>query len=1486
MSTTSNSSVRRPWPRALALAASIAAVAAVAGAGAPGAAIAAVEPGAAVAAQASAPSVEQAVRDALAGGEQPAVIVKFRGKADLSGAYAIADRDARATFVYEALTRFASSQQRQAQQTLASQFHLSAEARDYTVLWIDNSIAISRLSDAMLAELAADPNVESIRTQKVIPLPQEPEAEEAAPWMPNDAVSSLAHIKVPDVWALGYKGAGIVVANIDAGVRYTHRSLVDKYRGNLGGGTFDHNYNWYDPYNHSAAPRYTDAHGSHTMGTMVGDGGTATTQIGAAPDAKWMACIGFGLSGAGATDAGLLECGQWTLAPYPTSGTGTPDPTKHPDVVNNSWGDCGRSYDSWYENVIEGWIAAGIAPVFSNGNASNCGYPSNPPLNTVGNPARSGKVLGIGSTGTTNGSYASHSNKGPTDNPNPGLPTYPDPAGFPNVKPNVVAPGVSIYSASSTSDTAYYLNTGTSMSAPAASGVIALMWSAASCLKGDYARTGTILMQTATRIPVATGSPADGPGNVPNQATGWGEIDALAAVNAGIAACAGGDVPPTVATAFAPASVAVDADSVATITLGNANATAATLTADLVDALPAGLVAASASTTCGGTASSTAGEIRLAAGATIPASGSCTITANVHASAAGSYVNTIAAGALQTDKGDNATAASATLTVTGGGTDPNVVCSGPLGTSIPQTFDGLYINFVTGQTGTSEVPGFDFNPYLNSGNLQFYWGGSASGNGGVVAAANGPYLVLAPGAEIGPSSVFSVTTTATANFVAGVDGYLGVKFVNEGTGRTNYGYLHLQTTAPNGFPATIVDYCYNKAGDPITIAGSSGGAAPTVAKAFAPASVAAGTPSTLTITLANTQATPATLGAALTDTFPSGLAVAPTPAAATTCTGGSGVSATAGSGSVTLAAGAKIPAGGACTVTVAVTAAAAGSYANTIAAGALQTDLGNNAAAANATLTVTGGSGGDPVAAVTPNPLSLTVEAGASGSTPLHIANTGGGTLTYSIAESAASHASPSSYKTARAAKRLDAAPGRTMKLQRSLAGGSGFFGKPVLLDDTTISQMADNTPGDEGVSCGAQDGSSTSDNSWWRRFYFNEHPQVGASANVTAVTISAGSEGPNGVPVTINLYTIAHSTPVDTIPTSGLTLIGSGSGTVDSGGVSVTIPVTGLVDDTAGKDLVVEYHIDGADGGQFAPGANATAETHPTFLSSTACGVDEPTTAADIDFPDFHLTMVVHIGEGGTPSGCQNPSDVPWLSETPVSGSVAAGASADVTVSANAGSLVAGSYSANLCVTTNDPAQPLITVPVSLTVTPGAITDRLFCDGFDGTACDGGGTPGDIVTGTIDQPVVKSGDGSTFDFVTGTYAGYAEGRIDDLNLYYLTGTAQREPGMYVYWYGDAVPEEFQGLVGGVVAKPGDTDFAVLQSGATIGPSSPVSAASVIMSNWLATSDGYIGIAFYNEQTNAVNYGYIHMTTTAPEGFPARVLEYAYDKSGAAITIP
>ncbi len=129
---------------------------------------------------------------------------------------------------------------------------------------------------------------------------------------------------------------------------------------------------------------------------------------------------------------------------------------------------------------------------------------------------------------------------------------------------------------------------------------------------------------------------------------------------------------PTMVKTFSPGTINAGGTSMLTITFSNANDTPAYLTGPLIDKLPAGLVVVDGSprTTCIETPPFLAGwfivetgKVGLTAEGLIPANGSCTVTANILAPAAGSYTNSLAAGALQTTHGSNATATVATLTV-------------------------------------------------------------------------------------------------------------------------------------------------------------------------------------------------------------------------------------------------------------------------------------------------------------------------------------------------------------------------------------------------------------------------------------------------------------------------------------------------------------------------------------------------------------------------------------------------------------------------------------------------------------------------------------------------------------------------------------------------------------------------------------------------------------------------------------------------------
>jgi large repetitive protein len=129
--------------------------------------------------------------------------------------------------------------------------------------------------------------------------------------------------------------------------------------------------------------------------------------------------------------------------------------------------------------------------------------------------------------------------------------------------------------------------------------------------------------------------------------------------------------PPSVSKSFSPASIVAGGTSRLTITLSNANAEAITGVA-FTDTYPAGLTTDTPdniTTTCGGTASSTASSVSLTGG-TIPANGSCTVAIDVTAAADGSYVNSIPAGAVTSSNAGSNTAASNTATLSVGAAPP------------------------------------------------------------------------------------------------------------------------------------------------------------------------------------------------------------------------------------------------------------------------------------------------------------------------------------------------------------------------------------------------------------------------------------------------------------------------------------------------------------------------------------------------------------------------------------------------------------------------------------------------------------------------------------------------------------------------------------------------------------------------------------------------------------------------------------------------
>jgi hypothetical protein len=191
-------------------------------------------------------------------------------------------------------------------------------------------------------------------------------------------------------------------------------------------------------------------------------------------------------------------------------------------------------------------------------------------------------------------------------------------------------------------------------------------------------------------------------------------------------------------------------------------------------------------------------------------------------------------------------ALSASDVIFQGDLDPDITVVDDVNLNIPQTWLGASINYETGATctGTPAKPcgnAYHFRPAANYDHIDpvlvfRYMTGDdwviddsyrSYGIVGYSAAGDEQFSQpLQSGGSIGPEQTFVFPTqgfeTAPWHAAAGLDAYVGFRFLNSKTGLVNYGYTHLVTSpqdspTPTGFPATIVGYAYNRRGAPIKI---------------------------------------------------------------------------------------------------------------------------------------------------------------------------------------------------------------------------------------------------------------------------------------------------------------------------------------------------------------------------------------------------------------------------------------------------------------------------------------------------------------------------------------------------------------------------------------------------------------------------------------------------------------------------------------------
>ncbi len=330
--------------------------------------------------------------------------------------------------------------------------------------------------------------------------------------------NSVETIGTEVIWnQFGFKGEDTTIAVLDTGVDFNHESLDD----------LDDDPNTNDPkiavdsngmlafYNANTDQEYPDeqphdsgSHGTHCAGIAAGTGGASGTYAGVAPQANLVGVIA--LDGGSGDEGDLLRAVDWTIEnkdrfSIDVMSLSLGGPVVIPGATNTG--------SSSISQALDVAVEAGIVTVVAIGNG-NLGIAAHP--GSASYPGDSEKAITVGSVNDDHNREI-YSSRGPT--------------GDGRLKPDVMAPGGAIMSASAGSGDGYVSYSGTSMATPHVAGVAALMIQAnpnvAPSSSTDYVKQ--ILRETSDhKVPLDIDC---GELFTPNNCYGWGTVELIGAVS-------------------------------------------------------------------------------------------------------------------------------------------------------------------------------------------------------------------------------------------------------------------------------------------------------------------------------------------------------------------------------------------------------------------------------------------------------------------------------------------------------------------------------------------------------------------------------------------------------------------------------------------------------------------------------------------------------------------------------------------------------------------------------------------------------------------------------------------------------------------------------------------------------------------------------------------------------------------------------------------
>lgn len=473
-----------------------------------------------VQAQNSTVQVDLSLEDRIAVDGKAPCLILFKDRLVFHKPLPLSTKEARARYVYHALLSHA-------EKTQASLIaFLKEKGVKFRSFYVTNAVSLEA-DGSLLAALKQRSDIAQVLDDAPVHMLQynvgrQPNMERGA-----EPEWGIRMIQADSVWQMGIRGQGVVVAGQDTGYDWDVSPIVKKYRGYIDTVRAEHTYNWHDAI-HKNNPRFPatdlnpcgyslrepcddDNHGTHTMGTMVGE--DDSNSIGVAPEAQWIACRNMD-RGWGQPST-YMECFEWFLAPYDLEGN-NPDPAKAPHVINNSWycseeEGCNASNVGMMKEIVANLKASGVVVVVSAGNSGSqgCGSVSGP-------PAYFEPSFSVGAT-TKDDVIAGFSSRGPVVID----------SSF-RLKPNVSAPGAGVRSVIKGGGFAAF--SGTSMAGPHVAGLVALIISANPALAGKPEIIEDIIESTAVPKTATQDCPGFPGSVVPNAVYGYGRVNALAAV--------------------------------------------------------------------------------------------------------------------------------------------------------------------------------------------------------------------------------------------------------------------------------------------------------------------------------------------------------------------------------------------------------------------------------------------------------------------------------------------------------------------------------------------------------------------------------------------------------------------------------------------------------------------------------------------------------------------------------------------------------------------------------------------------------------------------------------------------------------------------------------------------------------------------------------------------------------------------------------------